>query len=215
MASREVFPENTTNRLEMFSDGVFAIAITLLVLEIRVPHAGEGQELNLTAELFALWPSYAGYVFSFLMIGIYWVNHHLMFRLYEKVDRTFLFLNLFFLMCIGFLPFPTAVLAQHIAEPPGRKAAVFLYTVALLLPAFAWLLKWLYASHKRRLLSPRMEPAFIRYMTIRWIISNMLYLCAVLIALVNERIALAVCVGLMLVNLFPMRAPQYMPEEKL
>lgn len=214
MANREVFPENSTHRLEIFSDGVFAIAITLLILEIKVPHVEEGK--NLASELLSLWPSYFGYVFSFLMIGIYWVNHHLIFRLYERVDRVFLFLNLFFLMCIGFLPFPTAVLAEHIDNPSERHTAILLYAVALFLPAFAWLLKWLYASRKGgQLLNKRMEPAFVKYQTARWVLTNVLYICAIFMSFVHDRTALAICVGVMLMYLFPMRAPEYRPEESL
>jgi uncharacterized membrane protein len=100
-----------TTRLEMFSDGVFAIAITLLVLEIRVPHVGEGE--SLVVALLGLWPSYLGYAVSFLQIGVIWANHHNRFRLLERSDHVLLFLNILFLLCVAFIPFPTALLAEY------------------------------------------------------------------------------------------------------
>ncbi len=77
-------PFLTTQRIEAFSDGVFAIAITLLVLEIKVPHLDGADGESLSAALLRLWPSYFGYVFSFVMIGIYWANHHYIFHLYKQ-----------------------------------------------------------------------------------------------------------------------------------
>src|SRR6185295_9004600 len=93
-----------TARLEAFSDGVFAIAITLLVLEIRVPPPEAVQRAGgLAAALLHLWPSYLGYFISFITIGIMWSNHHSIFLYIRRVDRYFLVINVFFLMCIGFL----------------------------------------------------------------------------------------------------------------
>src|SRR5919108_1729971 len=102
--------ENDTARLEAFSDGVFAIAITLLVLEIRLPE-GEGPLWNVLGEL---WPSYLAYVLSFVTIGIMWANHHAIFRLIARASHGLIVANLFLLMTIAFLPFPTGVLAEHL-----------------------------------------------------------------------------------------------------
>ena len=127
MSHNEKRHELTTQRIEAFSDGVFAIAITLLVLEIRVPHvldAGAGAEpTSLAAALLDLWPSYFGYVFSFVTIGIYWANHHHIFSLYQRTDHYFVLLNVLFLLFISFVPFPTAVLAEYIDEPVQRQTA--------------------------------------------------------------------------------------------
>ena len=98
-----------TSRLEAFSDGVFAIAVTLLVLEIGVPHVGEGESLG--EALRHLWPSYFGFAVSFLTIGVMWINHHAMFKDIDRQDHTLLVLNLVLMMTISFLPFPTAVVA--------------------------------------------------------------------------------------------------------
>jgi uncharacterized membrane protein len=112
--------KSTTQRIEVFSDGVFAIAITLLVLEIKVPQlhgAANGHANSLGSALLNLYPSYFGYVFSFLIIGVYWANHHYIFSLYKRSDHVSVLLNIFFLMCIAFLPFPTAVLAEYLFSP--------------------------------------------------------------------------------------------------
>ncbi len=108
--------ESETTRLEAFSDGVFAIAITLLILEIKVPAGPETQDHGLWRALLERWPSYVGYVISFATIGIMWVNHHALFKYIRRVDRALLLANLLLLMTISFLPYPTAVLAEHLSD---------------------------------------------------------------------------------------------------
>ena len=100
----------STRGVEAFSDGVFAIAITLLVLDIRVPEGHEGQ---LGRELLAIWPSYAAYAISFLTIGVMWLHHHHLMMFVDTVDRGLLYRNLGLLAVVGFLPFPTELLARY------------------------------------------------------------------------------------------------------
>ena len=115
-----------TGRVEAFSDGVFAIAITLLVLEIPVPHAGvDASSAGLWTALGALWPSYLAFVLSFFVILIMWVNHHELMRLVRAVDYPFLFANGFLLLMVTFVPFPTAVLAEHLATADGAAGVAF------------------------------------------------------------------------------------------
>ncbi len=105
-------------RLEAFSDGVFAIAITLLVLEIRVPSAAQlASPGELLGALGALWPSYLGYALSFVAVGIMWANHHNLFRHIAFVDHGLILANLFLLLGVGFVPFPTALLAATLGQP--------------------------------------------------------------------------------------------------
>jgi uncharacterized membrane protein len=105
-------------RLEAFSDGVFAIAITLLVLEIRVPSADQlSDPVELIKALGALWPSYVGYLISFVTIGIIWANHHNLFRLVARVSHGLVMANLLLLLTVGFVPFPTALLAATLETP--------------------------------------------------------------------------------------------------
>lgn len=111
-------------RTEAFSDGVFAIAITLLILEIKVPPVAGQSNIELAWDLFALWPSFFAFVGSFATILVLWINHHGLFTLAEHVTPQFLFANGFLLLCVIFLPFPTALLAQHLTEPGGNIATV-------------------------------------------------------------------------------------------
>jgi uncharacterized membrane protein len=93
--------ERETDRIEAFSDGVFAIAITLLILDIKVPHQSSS---SLLVMLLNLWPAYFAYILSFVMIGIYWAQHHYIFKLFQKTNHLLNLLNLFFLLCIAFVP---------------------------------------------------------------------------------------------------------------
>jgi len=122
-----------TSRVEAFSDGVFAIAMTLLILEIRVPHG----EHPLWEELLALWPSYIAFLMSFAVILIMWVNHHELLRMAKGVNYPFLFANGFLLLSVTFVPFPTAVLAQNLATAEARTA-VALYCATFVANALGW-----------------------------------------------------------------------------
>jgi uncharacterized membrane protein len=199
----------TTQRLEAFSDGVFAIAITLLILDIRLPEPVHGAQKTLAAALLAIWPSYVAYVLSFVVIGIYWVNHHYIFKLYRHTDHMFNLLNVFFLLCISFLPFPTAVLGKYMLDVTARQAAVTFYTSGLLLPAVAWFLKWLYASHHQRLIDRRLAPEFVRHLTWQYGLSNMLYVTAVIASWINPLAGLVIDAGLAFLYLLPSKPPVY------
>jgi len=127
-----------TARVEAFSDGVFAIAITLLILEIRVPELGaHGAGGGLWTALAALWPSYLAFVLSFFIILIMWVNHHQLMQLVARADYAFLFANGFVLLTVTFVPFPTAVLAQHLATPEAAAAVAF-YCGVFIVISLAW-----------------------------------------------------------------------------
>jgi uncharacterized membrane protein len=139
-----------TTRLEAFSDGVFAIAITLLVLLFDVPARSEGQSLGHV--LVHQWPSYASYVVSFVTVGIIWVNHHTLFRHIARVDRVFLFLNVLFLMTVAFIPYPTAVVARFLRSGDTRAAAV-LYGITMTAMAISFNILWQYAARGYRLLA--------------------------------------------------------------
>jgi TMEM175 potassium channel family protein len=151
-----------TGRLETFADGVFAIAATLLVLDVTVELPAHG---HLAHELWQIWPSYVGYAVSFLTIGIMWVNHHFVLKQIAIADRTFLFLNVFLLMCIAFVPFPTRLLAETIRTDDGRAAAVA-YGVTMTVTAVFFNAMWRYAiSREGHLLEPDADPGLIRSIT--------------------------------------------------
>src|SRR3954451_13251749 len=136
-----------TARLETFSDGLFAIAATLLVLEIGVT-VDHGHDLG--SALLDIWPSYLAYATSFLVIGIIWINHHHTVSLMARVDRTFLFINLLLLLVVAFIPFPTKLVADYL-QKPGEREAALAYAITMLLMAVIYNTWWHYARGKRRL----------------------------------------------------------------
>ncbi len=199
-----------TQRLEAFSDGVFAIAITLLIIEIGVPAVTSDESLG--SELRHLWPEYFAYVLSFITIGIYWANHNSFFRMFVRTDHYFLMLNVFFLMAIAFLPFPTAVLGEYLDDDPQRQTAVAFYIVGLALPATAWLFIWLYARWDN-LIDEALHPDYVRFLTLQYVGSFAVYFVALLIALWQPYVGLAISAGLTALYLLPPRPRQYIETQ--
>ena len=141
------------SRTEAFSDGVFAIAITLLIIEVRVPDSKSGE---LARDLANQWPSYAAYLVSFVIIGIIWVNHHDIFERITTVDRPLLFLNLLLLLTVAFLPFPTALLGQYIRQGDNAHIAAAVYGANMTLIGLAFIAVWTYLARVPSLLEPEM-----------------------------------------------------------
>jgi len=192
-----------TSRLETFSDGVFAIAITLLILEVKVPHAGT--EGGLIRALLQLWPSYLGYGISFATLGIMWANHHTIFTYIRRTDRYFLLIHVLFLMCISFLPFPTAVLAEHLPHPESRRVAVAAYSATLVLIALAYNAVWWYAVSGRRLLDAAADPVAVRTISRRYALGPISYAVSFALAFVNVWASLSVHGILAVLYLLPER----------
>jgi uncharacterized membrane protein len=138
-----------TSRTEAFSDGVFAIAITLLIIEVRPPDSGPG---DLASDLANQWPSYAAYVVSFVVIGIIWVNHHQIFGRITTVDRPLLFLNLLLLLTVAFLPFPTALLGEYIRDGDNARIAAAVYGANMTLIGLSFIAVWTYLARVPALL---------------------------------------------------------------
>src|SRR5215217_386226 len=145
--------ERNPERVVFFSDAVFAIAVTLLVLDIRPPE----DTRHLLQGLAALWPSYLAYAITFLLIGQVWANHHLMFDHIRVADRMVLFLNTLLLMDIAFLPFAAAVLSAAFRTGHGRRTAVVFHGTTFLLAALLFNVIWGYARHDHRLLGPTID----------------------------------------------------------
>jgi uncharacterized membrane protein len=135
-------------RVEAFSDGVFAIAITLLVLTIAEPSTYR----SLGHQLWDRWPSLAAYVVSFLVIGIMWLNHHSIFGFFQRIDRPLVYLNMLLLLTVVFVPYPTGVLGEAIRRGEGTQTAAIFYSVVMAVNAYFWAGLWLYGSMRRRLL---------------------------------------------------------------
>jgi uncharacterized membrane protein len=191
-----------TARLETFSDGVMAIAITLLVLEVRIPRGGD-----LASALLRQWPSYVAYATSFLTIGVIWANHHRMFRLIERTDHPFLVINVLFLMVVAFVPFPTAVVAEHIRESAARTPAAVLYGATMFLLAVMFNVLWNYAAAGHRLLVDGLDPEAIRKSVRGYRAGPVAYGAATLIALVYPVVSVAVYMALAVYYMLPGSGP--------
>ena len=173
--------EAGTARMETFSDGVFAIAATLLVLEIGI---GTGQDQHLGRALVDLWPSYLAYATSFLIIGIIWVNHHDCVACMARVDRPMLFINTVFLMVVSFIPFPTKLVAEHL-QKQGEHAAVYAYAITLLLMAVLYNIWWHYASRGRRLIAGSVPQSRLDAISLAFAPGVPLYLLVLIVAFFN------------------------------
>ena len=192
-----------TGRTEAFSDGVFAIAATLLVLDLHVS-AGRG---HLASALGAEWPHYATFVVSFLTIGIIWVNHHTQFDLIARVDRTLLFVNLMLLMFVVLIPFPTSLLADHLHTGPDGHVAAAFYSATLLAMGLAFFGVWRYAAAHDDLLAGPLTKEDVRHLTRRNLVGLGAYAVAIGIAFVNAPASLVLCGAVALYYVVPGRIP--------
>jgi uncharacterized membrane protein len=170
----------TTARLETFADGVFAIAATLLIIDVTADGAGG----TLGAALRHAWPQYGAYAVSFLTIGIMWVNHHACLELIERSDRRFLFVNIALLACIAFVPFPTRLVAEHLRDD-GLRAAALTYGLTLTTTALCFLSFWFYAAIGRRLIAADADERMVRGISRSYLPGPLIYGGATLVALVS------------------------------
>jgi uncharacterized membrane protein len=179
------------NRLEAFSDGVFAIAITLLVLDIHVPEPGSR---TLGHELLAQWPSYAAYVISFMTIGIIWINHHATFGRLRAVDHSILIWNLLLLLSVGILPFTTSLMATYLKEGSGESLAAAIYAGSFLLmgAVFGAVNRHIYL-HRVVALKEPMAPAAARRALRFAALGQIPYALATALAFVSPYITILIC----------------------
>jgi uncharacterized membrane protein len=169
-----------TARLETFADGVFAIAATLLIIDVTADAHGGA----LGDELAHAWPQYAAYAVSFLTIGIMWVNHHACMELIDRADRTFLFINVALLACIAFVPFPTRLVAEHLRDG-GLRAAALAYGLTLTATAICFFAFWFYASIGRRLIAAGADDRMVRGISRSYLPGAPIYAAATLVALAS------------------------------
>jgi uncharacterized membrane protein len=188
--AQDVAVMTESGRVEAFSDGVFAIAITLLILEVKVPTADNGTQLwhALTAQ----WPSYAAYVISFLVIGVMWVNHHTVFSYIARVDRPLIFYNVLILLVVAAIPFPTALVAGNLGEAGAAAVAVAVYGMFMVAHAATFTLFWWYATRTGHCFDDRVDVRAARFTRIRFSLGLVIYPITVALAFLSAPLALAV-----------------------
>lgn len=179
-----------SERLEYFSDAIMAIAITLLVIEIKVPDVAPDK---LAHALWHLWPSYIAYALSFCTIGLVWVSHHSLFRRIANVDRPLLLLNLCLIAFVAFLPFSTAVLANYSwGESSGASISVMLYSLNMLLIGLAFLALWVYLYRHIAMFVAGVSAESVRNSIVRSTLVPLAYLVSMGLAFVNTKICYAI-----------------------
>ncbi len=166
-------------RMMAFSDGVFAIAITLLVLGLQIPtRVPPGGLIALVPQFL---PKLAGHVVTFAILGIYWVGHHNMFIYVKRHDRTLLWLNNLFLLFVAAMPFPTGLIVQY----PDDRLAVIVYASTLVCAGLSLELIWVYATHRRQMVAHDLDPALITFVHRRVLLAPAVYLVAIAVSFVS------------------------------
>jgi uncharacterized membrane protein len=192
----------SSGRLEAFSDGVFAIAITLLVLDLAVPPRDQTRTGGLGSALAHQWPSYFAYLVSFLVIGIIWVNHHTMFSKVKLVDRLVLFANLALLLVVSVLPFPTRLLAEYLTAGSDAHIAAAIYSGTMLAMGSAYSVLWLAVTRDVGLLHEHLDPVATRAAFRRFGVGNIVYLATIGLSFVSAIATLSVHAALALYYCF-------------
>jgi uncharacterized membrane protein len=174
-------------RITAFSDGVFAIAVTLLVLDIKVPDPAKTTAAQLPGRLLHLWPELFSYALSFVIIGVFWVAHHLMLHPLKRADRTLLWINNLFLMCVAFIPFTAGLLGQYRHD----RTAVAMYGASLVLTCLSLQLLWTDATRSGRLTDSPIDPWLVRTGHVRILGAISIYLAAIFLSWISPIISLA------------------------
>ena len=187
-------PTPNTDRLEAFSDGVFAVAATLLVLNLKVGGAS-GRPLRagtLAHALGAQWPQYATYAVSFLTIGIIWLNHHSQFSRIERPDRTLMVLNLLLLMFVTLTPFPTSLLASYLRSGSDEHVAAALYAATMLAMSIAFFSTYAWCA-RRKLFADWVADEHVGYLVRRNVAGLFVYAVAIGLAFASATVSLVLC----------------------
>ena len=174
-------PLMSLNRFEAFSDGVFAIAVTLLVIEIKAPDLSQATSSEAVAKLLQVLPHVLSYATSFIVIGVIWINHHALFHFIKRVDRTILVINLLLLMCVAFIPYPTALIGEYGSSLP----VVVFYGLSLAITGFAYNALWFYVVRRYIKTEKIIHPKVVQKATI-WTLSYPIsYLVAASLAFIS------------------------------
>jgi uncharacterized membrane protein len=209
--------EKETGRVEAFSDGVFAVAITLLVLTIKIPGVDVPasqlpNDTQLWAILLSEWPMLAAYITSFATIGVMWINHHRLYTYIKRTNTILMLLNLLLLLLIVFVPVPTALVAEYLVRPDQHVSAL-LYSGTYVIVAVCFNLLWRYASYHNRLLATNADSHAVRAITKQYWFGPIVYLLAFILALFSALASLTLCFLLALFFAIPPRLPRPVSEQ--
>jgi uncharacterized membrane protein len=172
----------TKNRLEALADGVFAIAMTLLVLELGVPLiTGTSANAELTQRLLEMWPKFFAYVVSFLVLGVMWINHHLMFHHIKRADNRLVWINILMLMFVALVPFSTSLLGEYMQT----QVAVVAYGANMLLTLIVGFILWAYATGKYRLVDRDIDPRLVKRTKIMFLVASLLFVIAIGVSFIS------------------------------
>jgi uncharacterized membrane protein len=188
--------EKETSRVEAFSDGVFAIALTLLILEIKVPDLGKDTSgLELFHSLIKLWPSYFAFALSAAAVLIMWINHHGFFKYLKKIDSPFLFANGLMLVMVTFINFPTAILARYLDSAAFNMASAF-YCGSMVVISLCYNLLWFTAAYKRKLVKDEVSDSLILKIRNAYWFGLFVYVSAFVVSFFMPFLGLAICISL-------------------
>ena len=177
------------DRLLLFSDAVFAIAITFLAIDIRVPQLPENLIVSqLNNEILGLAPKFVSFLLTFYIIGSYWINYHRTFSLIKRYDRGLISLNILFLMFIVLLPFPNDLIGKY----PNQQVSIIIYAFLLAATGSCMGLLWIYASSKYRLIDKDVNPDFIKHLRIRLFVSPSIFLCSIPFSFLNPLVSIII-----------------------
>jgi uncharacterized membrane protein len=201
--SREFGNEISKSRIETLTDGVFAIVMTLLVLEIAVPQLthSEATAVELLRQLLELWPVILSYTISFIILGFFWINHHDQFHYIKKANHVFVWITIFYLMFIAFIPFSTALLGEY----TDQQISVVIYGINITVAGIWARVQWWYAAKDHRLIDPDLDPIFIKIMSRRGTIGIVIYLIAAAISFVSITASLVLFIAIPIYYLVPAR----------
>ncbi len=182
------------NLIEALTDGIFATLMTILVLGLRLDVG-----IPLPRELSNIQPNILAYAMSFVVLGVYWVGHHNLFHYVRGSNRVFLWLNMIFLMAVGFIPFTTSLLGAYFLE----QYAVVIYGFNLMLPGVSLYLIWWYATNSHHLVDPDIDPHVVSSVKRRIITGPILYLIAIVFAFLAPTISMVLYIAALVYFILP------------
>lgn len=199
-----------TARMEAFADGVFAIAFTLPIFNIVLPAIGRSGSV-LAQDLWLIWPQYAGYLLSSVIIGLYWVHHHFSGAIYRTTGHWFLVATVVFLATIGFIAFPARVFAENLSDPLAREPAAQYLVLSLAGVSLAWLLKWS-VGRSRGQVDSRLEPAYVDRLNRRYQWMALWNVTAAALSLAVWPLGLGMAIASIAFQILPPETPRYRTE---